>query len=99
MAAATVTAREEEQAVRIHKALHPPVRCRVCGCTEDHPCNNPGGETCAFMGKENLCTSCATGVENYREWKRSAHRPNEAAFHREVLRQERASQAYRTMGP
>lgn len=34
--------------------------CRVCGCTDDTPCEGPGGVLCAWTDKtKTLCTSCA----------------------------------------
>jgi hypothetical protein len=55
------------------------VRCRVCRCSEDNPCNPP----CAWA-EYGLCTSCALVVAALAEWSIAAHWPNRAALWREV---------------
>ena len=42
------------------KKAKPKVRtCRVCGCTDDNACvDNETGETCGWVGDEDLCTMC-----------------------------------------
>jgi hypothetical protein len=97
MAAALITGasiprREAEQAARNRKALNQPRRCRVCSCAEEHPCN----PVCAFTGKEDVCNRCAIGVAAYLEWKAGAYKPSDAAFKREVDRQQMNS-LYRSM--
>jgi hypothetical protein len=79
-------------AVAKHRSLST-ARCRVCGCTEREPCNPP----CAWMGKEDLCTTCATAVAALVEWAEAALRANMSALMREYQRQARQGQAYRSM--
>ena len=40
-------------------------RCRVCGCTDDNPCVDFGGDSCSWA-EDDLCSACADGnKDNY----------------------------------
>ncbi len=35
-----------------------PRACRICGCTDEHPCKDAQGEPCAWVA-DDLCSACA----------------------------------------
>ncbi len=55
------------------------MKCRVCKCTEDHPCDPP----CAWAAPE-LCTTCAYAIEHLDDWHRGAAYPSLTALLREL---------------
>ena len=55
------------------------MRCKICGCTEQDPCNPP----CAW-DTPGVCTTCATAAEALADWLREAVRPKKAALWREA---------------
>ncbi len=62
-------------------------KCRVCGCSQNEPCNPPCGWARA---KGNLCTSCDDLAGNIREWMQDvAVLPNLAELVLEVLQLKR----------
>jgi hypothetical protein len=64
------------------------VSCRVCGCSQNDPCIDTNGESCAWVGKQDLCTTCEMAVAALYEWSQSARRANMAALMREYRRRE-----------
>ena len=59
------------------------MRCRMCGCTDDHACEPP----CSWApGRGNLCSSCLAVAAVVSEWATVVgHRPSFAALKREVF--------------
>jgi hypothetical protein len=55
------------------------VKCRVCGCSEEHAC--AGG--CSWANGD-ICSVCFCTAEVLREWFGRANRPSWAALKREL---------------
>jgi hypothetical protein len=55
-----------------------PMKCRVCGCSENRPCD----PACEWT-RENLCSTCAMTIAALGWWRQSAVRPSLAALLRE----------------
>jgi hypothetical protein len=58
------------------------MKCRVCKCTWEQPCNPP----CAWAPPAygNLCTACLKIIVAVADWLEVAHRPSVAALIREA---------------
>jgi hypothetical protein len=54
------------------------MKCRVCGCTEERPCDPP----CEWYSA-GLCSTCARAVAALLFWSEEANRPSIAALTRE----------------
>jgi hypothetical protein len=67
-----------------------PLKCRVCGCTEERPCEPP----CAWDDLEgDLCTTCDDAIAAIVEWAYAARRANRTALLREVKRRQESLNA------
>ena len=51
--------------------------CRLCGCTEDHACDN----ACVWVAPD-LCSTCAEVLIAVAEWQDCAYRPSLARLDR-----------------
>jgi hypothetical protein len=51
------------------------MKCRVCGCTADCPCD----PRCAWESRD-LCTTCARAVVLLARWWQDAYRPSISAL-------------------
>ena len=56
------------------------MKCRVCKCTYEQPCNPP----CAWAEPE-LCTTCRDAACAVAEWMAAGHRPSVSALIREAV--------------
>ena len=55
--------------------------CRVCGCTEDHPC----ACGCAWLNDaKDLCTNCAEMIMMVADWALDCRQPSFALLAREA---------------
>lgn len=52
------------------------VTCRVCGCSEHDACVDVAGNTCAWVGRQALCTVCRDAAVAIANWIAAAHEAN-----------------------
>ena len=57
------------------------VKCRVCGCTDRHPCNPP----CNWV-EEGLCSTCLEAARALLYWRQRAFKPGPNALWMELNR-------------
>jgi hypothetical protein len=66
---------------RLQTNTYGQVKCRVCGCTDRHPCNAPCNRI-----EENLCSTCLEAARALLHWRESAVKPNRNALWMELNR-------------
>ena len=72
-----MTIKETDEAIR-RKIEHLGGKCRICNCSNFHPCS----PSCSWV-EADLCSNCSFTVKTLIAWTDSAYRPNKHALLKE----------------